>query len=69
MNRLSPLTDEHTVVAFLAGIGEQRDAAALYLAVSPTARELLCMAQEALEALSLPSAPHSPTLENCRAEA
>ncbi len=69
MNRFSPLTDEYAVVAFLSGIDEQRDEAALYLAHSPTARELLCMAQEALEALGLLSAPPSPTPENRHAEA
>ncbi len=69
MNRFSRLTDEHAVVAFLSGINAQRDEAALYLAQSSSARELLCMAQEALEALGLPSAPPSPTPENRRAEA
>ena len=69
MKSFSPLTDEHTVVAFLSGLDEQRDEAALYLACSPTARELLCMAQEALEALDLPSAPPSPILEKHHAEA
>ena len=69
MNRISPPTDEHTVVAFLSGIDEQRHEAARILAHSAEARELLCMAQEALDALGLSSAPPSPTPEPCHAEA
>ena len=69
MNRISPPTDEHTVVAFLSGIGEQRHEAALALAHSPEARELLCMTQEVLDALGFSSAPSSPTPEPRHAEA
>ena len=56
MNRISPPTDEHIVVAFLSGINEQRHETALVLA-----RALLCTAQEVLEALGFSSAPSSPT--------
>ena len=70
MNRISPPADEHTVVAFLSGIDAQRDEAALILVQSPDARELLCMAQEALDALGLSSTPSpAPTHDPGHAEA
>ena len=55
MNRYPPLTDEDAVSAFLTRNEEWRDGATSYLARSYSARELLCMAQEALDALH-----HSP---------
>ena len=62
MNRYPPLTDESVVVAFLSYTDERRDEMASYLAHSHAARELLCMAQEALDALHPPShrAPRTP---------
>ena len=62
MNRYPPLTDESVVVAFLSYTDERRDEMASYLAHSHSARELLCMAQEALDALHPPShrAPRTP---------
>ncbi len=68
MNRIALLKDEHTVVAFLSGIDTLRDEATLTLTRSHTARELLCMAGEALDALGLSSAPPSPTYDRCPAE-
>ena len=62
MNRYPPLTDESAVMAFLSESDERRDEATAYLANSASARELLCMAQEALDALHPPShrAPRTP---------
>jgi len=57
MSTQPPLTDESVVVAFLTGDEEQRDELALYLAHNDDARELLCMAQEALDALHSPESP------------
>ena len=56
MNSYPPLTDESAVAAFLSGTEERRDEATLYLIQHHDARELLCMAQEALDAVQLP--PH-----------
>lgn len=55
MNRYPPLTDESAVMAFLSHTDERRDEAISYLANNASARELLCMAQEALDALHPPS--------------
>ena len=62
MNDNSPLTDESAVAVFLSRSDERRDEAASYLAQSQSARELLCMAQEALDALHAPlqRAPRTP---------
>ena len=62
MNRYPPLTDEEAVAAFLSRTDERRDEATAHLANSHSARELLCMAQEALDALHSPShrAPRTP---------
>ena len=54
-NEYPPLTDENAVLAFLSRTDERRDEATAYLAHSHSARELLCMAQEALDALEPPS--------------
>ena len=68
MKRIIPLTDENTVVAFPSGIDRLPNEAILPLTRSHTARELLCMAGEALDALGLSSAPSSPTQDLCPAE-
>lgn len=55
MDRYPPLTDESAVAAYLSRSEERQDETALYLTQSYAARELLCMAQEALDALNPPS--------------
>ena len=57
MNRTQHPIDEYTLAAFLSGTlsEEQRHEVVAYLAENADARELLCMAQEALEAAQQPA--------------
>ena len=57
MQRDDPFIDEYTLAAFLAGNLPEKERAQVlaYLAASEDARELLCMAQDALEAADAPA--------------